>query len=147
MLTAQKNSEILVLNRIIKQKLIGLHNKLSNTDELTLSEISLKESIRESINLHNRQAGVIHPGQFVSMVLTEEKKGHIGLSELKTEQLFLILNELSACLILESKLYSLLKNIKLKSGAPEYTELITNQKRIISLISQGLNSNDKFTKA
>lgn len=150
MLTAQQSSEVLVLNRIIKQKLIGLHNKLSNSNELSLAEISLKEIIREAINLHNRQAGVffgIPAGQYKSVDMADKRKNTIGTSGLKTEQLFLILSELSVCLILESKFYSLLKDIRRKSGGSEYNHLMTDQKRIMGLISQCLNSYDKFTKA
>lgn len=149
MIAAQQNSEVLVLNRIIKQKLIGLHNKLSNTEELSLAEISLKETIKEVINLHNRQAGVffgIEAGQFGSVDLIGKNRGLTGNPGLKTEQLFLILNELSACLILESKLYYLLKDSKRKSNLPEYFTLMPDQKRAIGLIAKSLNSYDKFTK-
>lgn len=149
MTTNQESSEALTLSRIIRQKLTGLHNKLSGVDSLFLAEISLKETIRETINVHNQQikqllgltGGSAAPPAFPETRKLRKKP------PITTEQLYLILNELSAILVLESKLEAVLDEINQKHRVAGGDRLLAEQKRIIKLIFERLASYEKFTKA
>lgn len=148
MLNAKESSEALILARIIRQKLTGLHNKLSNAGELSLAEISLKEAIREAINIHHRQ-----PGHFLGLVdesaavrdgVKNNKRGLMDAG-LKTEQLYLILSELKSIFVLESKLYAILREVKRRFRPVNGGQLVDEQERITKLIYEQLSSYEKFS--